>query len=599
MPHNKGKTVGKMDRVAKNLSRLETKLRHVQRNDNCGRLGPTGHAKKLIDKPKGQAGRSELKGGYNLQQAMGLAGDNRKYNAFRAQRKHQFLAKFRDNWPFNDFVASYLRNHVQYTKKHASEDDSETDDSDLSDGELDDMLNDGDNTSTSTSRRKRHQRIHDSDDSGTDEEHNSRPQKKLKFAHVSIPARAKPAPAPRIKPAPKSRMTQAPSRHLDLPLPTPTRPDPPPATKSKPISSSDTRTTKVATEGPSTTKPKAKAVPIPRSTRAKTKPKPLATEASAAHLKIDTAINDDDDTYEFADLPLVCPNNNCRDLVPADPNIELVKQLRQWNSFKNTNRCLTSEGLRLELEICAALRQLREEKLNIQRAKARGWPTIITWETVSDRVLQMEAELNLMIHDKNTRRYSFFNNMFLEDLSSTGLQSDSAEREFSKLAITSRQRIPAMVTNHARPGYYGEKGKAIIQSAIFSMFDHEQISNEAFAPLDFKVYIEYYLIPWVAIHLILKDLECSLEEAYEEMIASADSGVSLHPMTEEDSRIERITCQHCVMAAEKRVEKVERFRKEMNDEIEKGKEEQRMHDDLAAKIAAKVCSIMFCVRSWA
>ncbi|KAG2123154.1 hypothetical protein BD769DRAFT_1319348, partial [Suillus cothurnatus] len=94
-----------------------------------------------IDKPKGQAGRLELKGGYNLQQAMGLAGDSRKYNAFRvscktlkeqdkltvtllssyAQRKHQFLAKFRDNWPFNDFVASYLRNHVQYTKKHASE----------------------------------------------------------------------------------------------------------------------------------------------------------------------------------------------------------------------------------------------------------------------------------------------------------------------------------------------------------------------------------------------------------------------------------------------------------------------------------------------
>ncbi|KAG1745528.1 uncharacterized protein EDB91DRAFT_1012958, partial [Suillus paluster] len=112
---------------------------------------------------------------------------------------------------------------------------------------------------------------------------------------------------------------------------------------------------------------------------------------------------------------------------------------------------------------------------------------------------------------------------------------------------------------------YGEKGKAIIQSAIFSMFDHEQTSNEAFTPLDFKAYIEYYLIPWVAIHLISKDLGCSLEEAYEEMIASADSGVALHPMAEEDSCIEKITRQHCVLAAEKRVEKVEHFRKEMND----------------------------------
>jgi len=40
-------------------------------------------SKELIDKPKGQAGRSQLKGGYNLQEAMGLGGDTRKYNAFR------------------------------------------------------------------------------------------------------------------------------------------------------------------------------------------------------------------------------------------------------------------------------------------------------------------------------------------------------------------------------------------------------------------------------------------------------------------------------------------------------------------------------------
>ncbi|KAG2739609.1 hypothetical protein P692DRAFT_201811426 [Suillus brevipes Sb2] len=240
MPHNKGKTVGKADRAARNLSQLETKLRHLQcesdfglsegievthmsGNDHRGRLSPTAHVKKQIDKPKGQAGRSELKGGYttsgwfaqctrksticidmavrtdlftpalceanpeaschnheaaachiiasseasagesiwlysSLQQAMGLAGNDRKYNAFRmmarkymnryldtsrtlkqqdkltvtfllayAQRKHQYLAKFRDNWPFHDFMGCYLRNHVQYTKKqHPNLDDSET-----------------------------------------------------------------------------------------------------------------------------------------------------------------------------------------------------------------------------------------------------------------------------------------------------------------------------------------------------------------------------------------------------------------------------------------------------------------------------------------
>lgn len=170
-----------------------------------------------------------------------------------------------------------------------------------------------------------------------------------------------------------------------------------------------------------------------------------------SHAKTTSKPADKDDAYEFADLPLVCPSEGCKDLVPADPTVELVKQLRQWDSFTSTNRCLTSEGLRLELEICATLRRLREEKLNMQRAKARGWPTIIIWENVSDRVLQMEPELDLMIHDLNTRRYSFFHDMILEDLSSAGLKSNS-EREFAKLATTSRPRMPAIISNHARPG---------------------------------------------------------------------------------------------------------------------------------------------------
>jgi hypothetical protein len=91
-----------VDRVSKNLSRLEHELRDIQRefdlalwnldwirgdtcigNNDRGRHVPNERPKRLIDRPKGQAGRSVLKGGYNLQEAMGLGDDNRKYNAFR------------------------------------------------------------------------------------------------------------------------------------------------------------------------------------------------------------------------------------------------------------------------------------------------------------------------------------------------------------------------------------------------------------------------------------------------------------------------------------------------------------------------------------
>ncbi|KAG1764790.1 hypothetical protein EDD22DRAFT_845666 [Suillus occidentalis] len=408
-----------------------------------------------------------------------------------AQRKHQFLAKFRNNWPLHNFLGCYLRNHTQYTKKqHPNLDDSEIDESDVSDGEIDNMLNDDEDalTPSPTLQQKRHRHTHDSDDSDIDEERRPRPRKKINSAYVSIPARAKPTPASHITPAPcappgpKSKMTSKSSPT------TTTHPGPPPATKPKPrpISASNSHTTAA--------KPKAKPISLPHDSHAKTTSKPA----------------DKDDAYEFADLPLVCPSEGCKDLVLADPTVELVKQLQQWDSFKSTNCCLTSEGLK-----------------------------------------------------------------------------SNSEQEFAKLAITSQPRMPAIISNHACPGYYGEKGKTIIQSAIFSMFDHKQISNEAFAPLDFKTYIEYYLIPWVTMHLISKDLRCSLEAAYEDMIASADSGVALHPMGEEDAHIERITRQHCVLAAERRVEKVERFRKEMNIQIEKGREEQRIHDELAAKILSK------------
>jgi hypothetical protein len=56
---------------------------------------------------------------------------------------------------------------------------------------------------------------------------------------------------------------------------------------------------------------------------------------------------------------------------------------------------------------------------------------------------------------------------------------------------------------------------------------------------------------------VATDSLLSLEERYEDMITSTDSGVALHPMGKEDTCIDRITWRHSILAAEKRVEKVE------------------------------------------
>jgi hypothetical protein len=104
------------------------------------------------------------------------------------------------------------------------------------------------------------------------------------------------------------------------------------------------------------------------------------------------------------------------------------------------NLCLTREGLGLELEICAALQQLREVKLSMQLANAHGWRIMIVWETVSERVLKMEDDLRPMIYTTHGRRYNFFHELVVEDLRLAGLESDSTDREFSKLATTCYER---------------------------------------------------------------------------------------------------------------------------------------------------------------
>ncbi|OJA21384.1 hypothetical protein AZE42_11446 [Rhizopogon vesiculosus] len=191
--------------------------------------------------------------------------------------------------------------------------------------------------------------------------------------------------------------------------------------------------------------PAASSRPKPARPKPAPKPKPKCGP-TPANPQVESPINDDgDNIYEFADLPLVYPNDGYKDLVPANPSVALMSQLRQWSHFKKTNRT----------------------------------------------------------------------------------------------------------------------------------------PNDAFASLSFSLYTEYYLIPWVAIHLIAEDLDCSLEIVYEDMIASAKSGFTLHPMAEEDRKVEAIIRQHCISSAEKRVTKIESFHEEMRVEVEKAihsKDQQQVQE---------------------
>jgi hypothetical protein len=82
---------------------------------------------------------------------------------------------------------------------------------------------------------------------------------------------------------------------------------------------------------------------------------------------------------------------------------------------------------------------------------------------------------------------------------------------------------------------YGEKGAYIIYSAVYRLFDMEKTISKAFEPLKFTAFTAYVLLPYIAHLLIMQDLSCTASKAYEIMLESADTGRTIHEMSDGDN----------------------------------------------------------------
>ncbi|KAF8220176.1 hypothetical protein L208DRAFT_1004098, partial [Tricholoma matsutake] len=76
---------------------------------------------------------------------------------------------------------------------------------------------------------------------------------------------------------------------------------------------------------------------------------------------------------------------------------------------------------------------------------------------------------------------------------------------------------------------YGEKGKAIIYDTLCQIFLANQTRINKMVPLTLVLFIEYILIPHVSVMLISRDLDITMDEAYQVMIASASYGEMMYP----------------------------------------------------------------------
>jgi len=76
----------------------------------------------------------------------------------------------------------------------------------------------------------------------------------------------------------------------------------------------------------------------------------------------------------------------------------------------------------------------------------------------------------------------------------------------------------------------------LFQATLNRMFDPqtEAINPDIFAPMTLDRYNQFVLIPYIACRLVAEDRKCSMEEAFEVVVASGDYGDVLQAIGDSD-----------------------------------------------------------------
>jgi RTC4-like domain len=69
----------------------------------------------------------------------------------------------------------------------------------------------------------------------------------------------------------------------------------------------------------------------------------------------------------------------------------------------------------------------------------------------------------------------------------------------------------------------------VILHTLVGMFKSNTTPRRAIAPFNLAKFMDFVLVPYVALHLIAEDLKCSIKTAYKEMCNSGYTGEILHP----------------------------------------------------------------------
>ncbi|CDO70567.1 hypothetical protein BN946_scf184579.g23 [Trametes cinnabarina] len=514
----------------------------------------------LIPRPRGQAGRR--KGGFSLQEAMGMLG---KPNRFKKMKRHvrsyalsvkldltkpytkqdpakllaltahvvelcPFLKRFEYHWPVADVLKGYLQNCNKRFKQRAAAEQAEETDAEPDAAAMDDESSDSDSGS--------------SEDSGSDNvdkkgKSAAKPGPKKVLAVTSRPStRIQPIVIPgqaradiqgRANSARDTSNVAGPSARPEI---------------SHASWEDDVYSSSDESEGPPAAANKKRRIYKRNNSlviaEAVASPSPLPGSPSNLQAIIPSRNDRDDMADLFQDLEeqiaddanrttlhlKICPQPGCAHPIPAKPDPLLRKLLDQREEALKNNLIESPAQLaNLNLEICM---RISYKTLLMSQGKREGWPMTIDAQKLSDRVMGLLQDLNQVILRPKQ------NSVFWGVLQATFQPQLSLDRIAALYDQNPSHPRLERVYSAARVGYYGEEGEAIIVSALEVMYPDWHLAAFRLPPFNSRSFLRLVLVPEAAIRLIAQDQQVTNIEAYKIMSNSAAYGYFRFPYAEPD-----------------------------------------------------------------
>ena len=115
------------------------------------------------------------------------------------------------------------------------------------------------------------------------------------------------------------------------------------------------------------------------------------------------------------------------------------------------------------------------------------------------------------------------------------------QRHSTMPVLDSKSLISKHINANMMFNSYGEKGSAIIQQMLFSMFPPSVELTAILRPLTHQQFMTYFLVPFVAVLLISEDYGYTTDaKAHKIMVTSGDAGILVHPADDNDTALDEI-----------------------------------------------------------